>query len=113
MQPKNSFSWTLRYTLLNAAYFIAFCTVHAYAAVYLLANGFSNTEVGVLLAIANITSAIFQPLIAAVIDKQGFLTNKRFILISVLIMLTGSLILMAVPGMKAVIFIIFAFISIF
>ncbi len=110
MQPKNSFSWTLRYTLLNAAYFIAFCTVHAYAAVYLLANGFSNTEVGVLLAIANITSAIFQPLIAAVIDKQGFLTNKRFILISVLIMLTGSLILMAVPGMKVVIFIIFALI---
>ncbi|MBO4604022.1 MAG: MFS transporter [Clostridiales bacterium] len=110
MQPKNSFSWTIRYTLLNAAYFIAFCTVHAYAAVYLLANGFSNTEVGVLLAIANITSAVFQPLIAAVIDKQGFLTNKRFILISVLIMLAGSLVLMAVPGMKVVIFIIFALI---
>ena len=110
MPSHNSFSWTLRYTLLNAAYFIAFCTVHAYAAVYLLANGFSNTEVGVLLALANITSAVFQPLIAAVIDKQGFLTNKRFILISVLIMLAGSLALMAVPGMKVLIFIIFALI---
>ena len=23
--------WTFRYTLLNAAYFAAFCTIHAYA----------------------------------------------------------------------------------
>ena len=68
---------TFKYTLLNVAYFAAFCTIHAYAAVYLLANGFNNTEVGILLAIANITSAVFQPVIAGIIDKPGFLTNKR------------------------------------
>ena len=54
-----SFSWSLRYTLINATYFAAFCTVHAYAAVYLLANGFTNTQVGILLAVANIISAVF------------------------------------------------------
>ena len=32
--------WTLRYTLINVTYFAAFCTVHAYAAVYLLDRGF-------------------------------------------------------------------------
>ena len=51
---KSSATWTIKYTLLNAAYFVAFCTIHAYAAVYLLANGFNNTEVGVLLAVSNI-----------------------------------------------------------
>ncbi len=102
--------WTLRYTLLNATYFIAFCTIHAYAAVYLLANGFSNTEVGVLLAVANIISAVFQPFIAGVIDRPGPLTNRRFILISVMIILVGSLILWAVPCGKIAVFIIYALI---
>ena len=93
-------SGTLKYTCLNAAYFVAFCTLHAYAAVFLLANGFSNTEVGILLAVANIVSAVLQPVIAGIIDKPGFLTNKRFILISVAVIFTGSLILMFVPGIK-------------
>ena len=110
MSEKPSVNWTIRYTLLNVAYFAAFCTVHAYAAVFLYANGFNNTEVGVLLALANIVSAILQPVIAGVIDKQGFLTNRRFILLSVMVILGGSLILMFVPGSKAVIFPVYALI---
>ena len=102
--------WTIRYTLLNAAYFVAFCTVHAYAAVYLLANGFTNTEVGILLALANILSAVFQPLIAGVIDRPGPLTNRRFILISVAVIFAGSLALWLLPCGKAAIFIIYAII---
>ncbi len=102
--------WTLRYTLINSTYFIAFCTIHACAAVYLLANGFSNTEVGVLLAIANIVSAFFQPFIAGIIDKGGALTNRRFILISVTVILAGSVILLLVKDIKAVVFFVFALI---
>ena len=107
---KNSFVWTIRYTLLNAAYFAAFCTVHAYAAVYLLANGLTNTQVGVLLATANIVSAIIQPVIAGVIDRPGRLTNRLFILISVFVILAGSFILMLTPGKKAIIFAVYAMI---
>lgn len=102
--------WTVKYTLLNAAYFVAFCTIHAYAAVYLLANGFSNTEVGILLAVANIISAVLQPVIAGIIDKPGFLTNKRFILISVTVIFAGSVILMLFPQHKLIIFVVYALI---
>ena len=101
---------TVRYTLLNVAYFAAFCTVHAYAAVYLISKGFSNTEVGVLLAVANIASAILQPLIADIIDRPGYLTNRRFIMISVIVILAGSAVLLFAPGNKAVIFFIYALI---
>ena len=106
---KNGF-WTLRYTLINVTYFAAFCTIHAMAAVYLLANGFTNTEVGVLLAIANITSAVCQPLIAGIIDKPGPLTNRRFILISVLVIMAGSLILEFASNVKWLVFIVYALI---
>ena len=102
--------WTIRYTLLNATYFVAFCTIHACAAVYLLANGFSNTEVGILLAVANILSAVLQPFVAGIIDKPGPLTNRRFILFSVLVILLGSAVLLLVPGNKWVIFPVFALI---
>lgn len=110
MQTDKKGFWTLRYTLLNAAYFAAFCTVHALAAVYLLDNGFTNTQVGILLAVANITSAIFQPMIAGIIDKPGWLTNRRFILISVIVIMAGSVILRFANGGKALIFVIYAII---
>ncbi|MCR5686033.1 MAG: MFS transporter [Lachnospiraceae bacterium] len=103
-------SWTIRYTLLNISYFVAFCTIHAYAAVYLLAHGFSNTEVGILLAVANIASSLAQPLVAGIIDKPNRLTNKKFIFISVLTILSGALLLMFAQDNKPVIFIVFALI---
>ncbi|MCR4690297.1 MAG: MFS transporter [Lachnospiraceae bacterium] len=106
---KNGF-WTLRYSLLNAAYFVAFCTIHAMAAVYLIAQGFTNTQIGVLLAIANISSAILQPVFASIIDKPGPLTNRRFILGSAILIFAGSLMLYFSGGHKAVIFILYALI---
>ena len=102
--------WTFRYTLINMTYFIAFCTIHAMAAVYLLANGFTNTEVGVLLAVANITSAFAQPFIAGIIDKPGPLTNRRFILISVTVIMIGSVLLRFLNSGKVIVFIIYALI---
>ena len=110
-RPDSSgFIWTLRYTLLNSAYFVAFCTIHAYAAVYLLANGFSNTEVGILLAVANIISAVFQPIIAGMIDRPGPLTNRIFIMFSVAVIFFGSVVLLIIPCNKAAVFIIYALI---
>ena len=102
--------WTIKYTLLNVAYFAAFCTVHAYAAVYLLEKGFTNTEVGILLAVANILSAVLQPVVAGIIDRKGKLTNRGFIFISVGVILAGSVILMIAPDEKILIFIIYALI---
>ena len=107
---RNKTLWTTGYTLLNVMYFAAFCTLHAYAAVFLLSRGFSNTQIGILLAAANITSALFQPYIAGIIDKGGWLTNRRFILISCFIILAGSVLLKFIYGSKPAIFIIFAMI---
>lgn len=102
--------WTIRYTLINVTYFVAFCTIHALAAVYLLDKGFTNTEVGILLAVSNILSAIIQPVVAGIIDKPGPLTNRRFILISVIIIVAGSLLLMVSGDKKLLVFIIYTII---
>ncbi len=106
----NKVLWTTGYAFLNIMYFAAFCTLHAYAAVFLLSRDFSNTQVGLLLAVANITSALFQPFIACIIDKGGWLTNRRFILISCMIILAGSVMLRFISGNKSVVFVVFALI---
>ena len=105
---KNRSLWTSGYTLLNVMYFAAFCTVHAYAAVFLLSRGFTNTQIGILLAIANITSVLFQPFIAGIIDRGGWLTNRRYMLISCMIILGGAILLRYISSNKPVIFVIFA-----
>ena len=101
---------TLRYTLINITYFMAFCTLHAYAAVYLLDRGFTNTQIGLLLAVANITSALAQPMVASLIDRQGMFTNRNVMIICAGIIAAGSALLLVVDTNKILVFIVFALI---
>ncbi len=102
--------WTLRYTVINVTYFMVFCGIHAYASVFLLDKGFTNTMIGVILALANILSVIFQPIIAGLIDKQGVLTNRNVSMASTAFLIAGSLILLITDNNKPVIFFVFALI---
>lgn len=109
MNTKKQF-WTFRYALINIIYYMSFCTIHAFAAVYLLDKGFSNTEIGILLAVANTFSALLQPYVAGLIDKPGKFTNRNVIMGSSALILLGSLILMFVNDVHVIIFIVFALI---
>ena len=106
MNRKRKF-WTFRYTLINVTYFAAFCTVHAYAAVFLLDCGFTNTEIGIVLAAANILSALLQPVVTAVIDRQGFFTNRNVMMICAGIIAGGAAILLFAGSLKPVVFVVF------
>lgn len=68
---------TLQYAIICIAYFAAYSGVHAYAAVFLLDRGFTNTLIGVILALANILSVLTQPLAAGWIDKYERFTNRK------------------------------------
>ena len=102
--------WTLRYIIINATYFAVYSGIHAYASVFLLEKGFSNTLIGITLALANILSVIFQPFIAGLIDKQGKLTNRNVSMASTALLLIGSVLLLLIKNGIVVIFIIFALI---
>lgn len=102
--------WTLRYTLINVMYFAAFCTVHGYATVYLLSKGFTNTQVGIALAVSNILSVVGQPFVAALVDKYDALTNRRVLVADALIILIGSLLLLFINDSFVLIFSIYVLI---
>ena len=102
--------WTLRYIIINATYFAVYSGIHAYASVFLLEKGFTNTLIGITLALANILSVIFQPFVAGLIDKQGRLTNRNVSMASTALLLIGSVLLLLIKSGIVVIFIIFALI---
>ena len=98
---------TFRYAVINISYFACFCCIHAYAAVFLLDAGFSNTLIGINLALANILSVVLQPIVAGLIDKKGRLTNRNAALFCTLSMIIGSLLLLFVKGNIAFVFVIY------
>ena len=102
--------WTLRYIIINVTYFAVYSGIHAYASVFLLEKGFTNTLIGITLALANILSVIFQPFVAGLIDKQGRLTNRNVSMASTALLLTGSVLLLLIKIGVVAIFIIFALI---
>lgn len=99
--------WTARYAVINATYFMGFCGVHAYASIFMLERGFTNSQIGMLIAFANIFSVLIQPVIAGLIDKPGKLTNRRTAILCTSAVLFLSLALAYVREEKAAIFIIF------
>ena len=54
-------SKTAQYALIQGLYWMSFCMIFAYASVYLLDRGLSNTAIGLLIGISGSVSAILQP----------------------------------------------------
>lgn len=101
---------TLRYALINISYFAVFCGIHAYASVFLLSKGFTNTQIGIVLALANILSVLAQPIVAGLIDKPGVFTNRNVSIASTVLLIIGSILLYFIANSFVVIFIIYALI---
>lgn len=99
--------WTARYAVINATYFMGFCGVHAYASIFMLERGFTNSQIGMLIALANIFSVLIQPVIAGWIDRQGKLTNRKTASICTMSLILLSLVLSVVRQEKLVMFILF------
>lgn len=91
-------SRTAHYALICASYFAAYSSAHAYAAVFLLEKGFSNTMIGVVLALANVLSVVLQPISAGFIDKYKAFTNRKVSLFCAFGCLISSVILAFAKG---------------
>ncbi|MCR5090784.1 MAG: MFS transporter [Oscillospiraceae bacterium] len=89
----------LEYALVQGFYWIGFCGIISYASVYLQARGFSNTQLGQILAVGYILGFLLPQLLAGWIDRseklsvyhcQWALLASQVILVLVLRKLPGS-----------------------
>ena len=61
---------TFHYMIITGGFWMAFCVVTAYAAVYLQHLKYSNTEIGLILALGNVGGAVLSPVLGAWIDRN-------------------------------------------
>ena len=57
------------YACIHGTYWMVYGVVCSFASVFLLARGYSNSEIGVILAVANVAAVVLQPLIADLADR--------------------------------------------
>lgn len=60
---------TIQIAGLQAFYWMAFCPIYSFASVYLLSKGFSNQEIGWVMALSNVLAIILQPALGVLIDR--------------------------------------------
>lgn len=72
-------SLTANYSLVQAAFWMNFCLAVSFAAVYLQGLGYSNTQLGAVMAIGNTLGALLGPALSAIIDRSEKLTPQRFL----------------------------------
>ena len=89
---------TSHYAWIQGCYWMAYCILLSFSSVYLLDQGFSNTQIGLLLGLSGLFTALLQPFVGARADHLKVLSLGQFAALLILAMLlcTGGLLLL--PG---------------
>ncbi|MBR6165456.1 MAG: MFS transporter [Clostridia bacterium] len=61
---------TIHYMIITGGFWMAFCVVTAYAAVFLHGAGYDDQELGIILALGNVGGAALSPVLGAWIDRN-------------------------------------------
>ncbi len=71
------------YGSLQALYWMCYAVVGNFASVFLLAKGYSNAEIGMIIAVGSIISVVLQPIVGDIVDR-----TKKVSLIGVIQLIT-------------------------
>lgn len=77
--------YTIKYSAVHSFYWSVFCSSLSFASVFLLSKRFSNSQIGIVLAIANIIAVLLQPAVAAFAD-----TTKKILMKDIIVILVGA-----------------------
>jgi len=91
-------SATPRYTLLQGLYWMVYCILVSFSSVYLLDRGFSNTQIGVLVGVSSVLSALMQPVAASVAERSKRLALRQWSALLSAGMLAAAALLLLLPG---------------
>ena len=85
---KKNLKPNIEYAEIFWTYWSVYCVIASFSSVFLLANGYTNTEIGTMIAAGNLVSVAIQPIIASVADRSGRLgVFSVSVLITVIVMI--------------------------
>ena len=80
----------LKYYNIQMLYFGIYVALKGYASVYLLGKGFSNSKIGLVLALASTLAVLIQPVVASFLDKNKQIELRKVVIIFLIIMAAMS-----------------------
>lgn len=87
MSSAKSKNLTGSYSCIQALYWMYFAAIMSFSGFFLLGGGFSNTQIGIIAAVAGIMSALLQPVLAGYADRPDSPSLKKIIQILYVIQL--------------------------
>ncbi|MEG2421245.1 MAG: MFS transporter [Oscillospiraceae bacterium] len=87
------------YILLQVSFWVMFAAICAYQAPLLQARGFSNSQVGILVAVRCFAGVVFQPLLGSFADRHPKIPLKLILCLSLALSFLASVALMIPMGM--------------
>lgn len=101
----------LFYSAIQGSYWMYFGAILSFASVFLLGKGYSNSEIGVILAAANILAVLIQPILADIADRGKRISLIHIVGISSIGLIAGTLSLYLFPGKAISLSILFILIA--
>ena len=89
---------TTKYALIQGGYWMGYCISISYAAVYLRSMGFSNAQLGIVLAVGNTLSFLLGVWLAALVDRRTRWTLLHGIAALLALQIVCLTVLIARPG---------------
>lgn len=102
---------TLKFGFIQSSYWISQCAINSFAAVYLQAKNFENTQIGFILSFAAILSLLLQPLVASFADKSKKVTLRHMLLVLMFTVFGLGLLLYFLPDSFLLITVIYILIN--
>ncbi len=96
---------TVIYSELFLSYWCVYCVISGFSSVFLLDIGYSNTEIGTMLAIGNIASVIIQPITANIADRSQKLNTLDISMIMTFVIAIFEVLVLIVGKRSIVLFI--------
>lgn len=88
-------SLTPGYSFIQGFFWMNFAAIMGFSSIYLLECGYTNTQIGMIIAIAGALSAGLQPAIASYADKPDSLSLKKIILLLSAVQVVLAILLLA------------------
>ena len=74
----------LKYNLLQFFYWICYCCVYGFVAIFLQYHGLSNTEIGIVTGLGAAFTVITSPYLAGLIGKIKSMTNEKMVVLTMI-----------------------------
>lgn len=98
MPARKTLQFNAEYAVMNGLNWMAFCVTFTFAGVFLLAKGYSSTELGLILALGNILALPIQTVLADIADRSRRVTLLGLIVFMQFCMLALAMTSFLLPG---------------